>query len=326
MFTGGPLPLRKESWMSAVIENDRLTEADIDVFAYLRQTREEGGYSIEEIATRMDVREAFLRMLEDGELSRKLGPGYIRSLVVRYGACLGLDSEDLLEAVSRLLDGAHPRELREGRSRRTDTRACLRRRPSPPSFESAPSLEDTSPADLSEADADADADAASVPPGLDDSRATVAPSLSFEVDGPPAGTEGLDFFAPVRAEHDRTPSSGPDDEVDGAVEKGATSARSVYEIRSRGALPVKGRGFLRTLVAAVLLVGMVGVIVISGLLLGRYLSGAGEATAAGTAAATSAQADQASGGGNPGAEAGTAERTAAEGQEGAISGQAAGVN
>src|SRR5680860_407552 len=135
---GDPLPLRKEAWMSAVIENERVTEADIDVFAYLRQTREEAGYSIEEIATRMDVREAFLRMLEDGELSRKLGPGYIRSLVVRYGACLGLDSEDLLEAVSRLLDGAHPRELREGRSRRTDAHSVLRRRPSPPLVESAP--------------------------------------------------------------------------------------------------------------------------------------------------------------------------------------------
>jgi len=240
---GDPLPLRKEAWMSAVIENERVTEADIDVFAYLRQTREEAGYSIEEIATRMDVREAFLRMLEDGELSRKLGPGYIRSLVVRYGACLGLDSEDLLEAVSRLLDGAHPRELREGRSRRTDAHSVLRRRPSPPLVESAPLV--------------------------------------------------------------RTPSSGTGNGVGRAAEKSATPERSVYESRSRGARPAKGRGVLHTLMAAALLVGMLGVIATGGLLLGRYLTGEVEATGAGTAATTSAQADQASGG-DAGAEAGTA--------------------
>ncbi len=304
--------------MSAVIENERLTELDIDVFAYLRQTREEAGYSLEEIATRMDVRVAFLSMLEEGELSRKLGPGYIRSLVVRYGACLGLDSEDLLEAVGRLLDGANPRELREGRSH-TDRRASLRKRPSPPSIESAPLLKDAAPADLP---------ATAVPSlsfEVDSAPATVAPSLSFEIDGPSPGTESLDFSASLRGEQDRASFSRPGGEAGGAVEKDTTPARRVYEARSRGSRPAKGRGVLRTLMAVALLVGMVGVIAVGGLLLGRYLSGAGEATAAGTAATSNAPADQPSGG-DTGAEAGTAAGKVAEGQEGAISGQAAGVN
>lgn len=53
---------------------------------------------MEEISRLTHVRLSYLEALERGDLEGSLGSGYVKHLLVRYGNCLGLPTEELLQA------------------------------------------------------------------------------------------------------------------------------------------------------------------------------------------------------------------------------------
>lgn len=72
-------------------------------YAALREGRLNAGLSAEEVAAAMEVRVSYITALESGDLSRQLSPGYARSLLVRYCACVGLDPEVFLRQMDQSL-------------------------------------------------------------------------------------------------------------------------------------------------------------------------------------------------------------------------------
>lgn len=71
----------------------------------LRAARTGQGRSLEDAAQMAGVRASYLEALERGDLDRKLSPGYVKSMLVRYGDSLGLNPDELLRAYDA--DGAH---------------------------------------------------------------------------------------------------------------------------------------------------------------------------------------------------------------------------
>lgn len=82
-------------WAGKWVSTGNETHMDGGLF---REARERAGLSLEELAQALDVRKEYLQALECGELGHLIGPSYMRSIVVRYAAAVGLDSEKVLAA------------------------------------------------------------------------------------------------------------------------------------------------------------------------------------------------------------------------------------
>lgn len=70
----------------------------MQIGGYLREVREDRGWSLEEVAERTLIQSRLLRALEEGKIQQLPEPVYIQGFIRRYAEVLGLDSSAIAEA------------------------------------------------------------------------------------------------------------------------------------------------------------------------------------------------------------------------------------
>jgi cytoskeletal protein RodZ len=81
-----------------LLEHDEQVERLKQIGDYLRQVREEGFLSLEEMAGRTLIQPRLLRAIETGTLHQLPEPVYIQGFIRRYAEALGLDGTQFAEA------------------------------------------------------------------------------------------------------------------------------------------------------------------------------------------------------------------------------------
>lgn len=74
------------------------TEKLMQIGAYLRQVREDYGWSLEDVAGRTLIQTRLLRAIEDGEIQHLPEPVYVQGFIRRYAEALGLDGSAFADA------------------------------------------------------------------------------------------------------------------------------------------------------------------------------------------------------------------------------------
>ena len=69
----------------------------IQLGTYIRQRREERGYSLKEVEGATSIRFAHLQAIEEGHLGKLISPIYAQGFINKYVLFLELDPEQLLE-------------------------------------------------------------------------------------------------------------------------------------------------------------------------------------------------------------------------------------
>lgn len=70
----------------------------MQIGGYLREVREDQGWSLEEVAARTLIQSRLLRAIEEGKIQQLPEPVYIQGFIRRYAEVLGLDSNAIAEA------------------------------------------------------------------------------------------------------------------------------------------------------------------------------------------------------------------------------------
>ncbi|WNZ26573.1 helix-turn-helix domain-containing protein [Leptolyngbya sp. NK1-12] len=70
----------------------------MQIGAYLRHVREEGGLSLEDVAARTLIQPRLLKAIEEGKLHQLPEPVYVQGFIRRYAEAMGLDGVEFAEA------------------------------------------------------------------------------------------------------------------------------------------------------------------------------------------------------------------------------------
>ncbi|WP_088891128.1 helix-turn-helix domain-containing protein [Leptolyngbya ohadii] len=70
----------------------------MQIGGYLREVREDMGWTLEEVASRTLIQSRLLRAIEEGKIQQLPEPVYIQGFIRRYAEALGLDSSAIAEA------------------------------------------------------------------------------------------------------------------------------------------------------------------------------------------------------------------------------------
>jgi cytoskeletal protein RodZ len=86
--------MTRDSSLRQQEQSDKLMQ----IGAYLRQVREDYGWSLEEVAGRTLIQARLLRAIEDGKIQHLPEPVYIQGFIRRYAEVLGLDGSAFADA------------------------------------------------------------------------------------------------------------------------------------------------------------------------------------------------------------------------------------
>ncbi|EXX91142.1 hypothetical protein BG53_12185 [Paenibacillus darwinianus] len=79
----------------------------------LRKSREQRGYSLEDVQEMTKIRKRYLEAIESGDYKMLPGNFYVRAFVKNYAESVGLDSEEVLRLYAKEIPSASPEPMEE---------------------------------------------------------------------------------------------------------------------------------------------------------------------------------------------------------------------